>query len=172
MDTHQVLKFMVIIIMNDKKKTVDEKLSEALNTEFKPKELSKSIPPHAKEIEVKGTDSEKDYWLVRKNMKELIKTGEDAIDGILKVATEGDSPRAYEVAAQMIKTVADANKDLMDLHKKMKDINKEDIHMHSTTNNSIYVGSTSELQDLINHERSTKKALTRDIIDAEVIDGN
>ena len=60
----------------------------------------------------------------------------------------------------------------MDLHKKMKDINKEEINMNSTTNNSIYVGSTSELQDLINHERSTKKALTRDIVDAEVIDGN
>ena len=158
--------------MNDKKKTVDEKISEALNTEFKPKELSKPIPPTAREIEVKANDSEKDYWLVRKNMKELIKTGEDAIDGILKVATEGDSPRAYEVAAQMIKTVADTNKDLMDLHKKMKDINKEEINMNSTTNNSIYVGSTSELQDLINHERSTKKALTRDIVDAEVIDGN
>jgi len=164
---------MVIIIMNDKKKTVDEKISKMLNTEFKPKELSKPIPSTAREIEVKANDSEKDYWLVRKNMKELIKTGEDAIDGILKVATEGDSPRAYEVAAQMIKTVADTNKDLMDLHKKMKDINKEEINMNSTTNNSIYVGSTSELQDLINHERSTKKSLlTKDIIDAEVIDGN
>lgn len=159
--------------MNDKKKTVDEKISKMLNTEFKPKELSKPIPSTAREIEVKANDSEKDYWLVRKNMKELIKTGEDAIDGILKVATEGDSPRAYEVAAQMIKTVADANKDLIDLHKKMKDINKEEINMNSTTNNSIYVGSTSELQDLINHERSTKKSLlTKDIIDAEVIDGN
>jgi hypothetical protein len=164
---------MVIIIMDDKKKTVDEKISKMLNTEFKPKELSKPIPSTAREIEVKANDSEKDYWLVRKNMKELIKTGEDAIDGILKVATEGDSPRAYEVAAQMIKTVADTNKDLMDLHKKMKDINKEEINMNSTTNNSIYVGSTSELQDLINHERSTKKSLlTKDIIDAEVIDGN
>jgi len=172
-DTQQVLKFMVIIIMDDKKKTVDEKISKMLNTEFKPKELSKPIPSTAREIEVKANDSEKDYWLVRKNMKELIKTGEDAIDGILKVATEGDSPRAYEVAAQMIKTVADTNKDLMDLHKKMKDINKEEINMNSTTNNSIYVGSTSELQDLINHERSTKKSLlTKDIIDAEVIDGN
>ena len=159
--------------MNDKKKTVDEKISKMLNTEFKPKELSKPIPSTAREIEVKANDSEKDYWLVRKNMKELIKTGEDAIDGILKVATEGDSPRAYEVAAQMIKTVADANKDLIDLHKKMKDISKEEINMNSTTNNSIYVGSTSELQDLINHERSTKKSLlTKDIIDAEVIDGN
>ena len=155
--------------MNDKKKTVDEKLSEALNTEFKPKELSKSIPPHAKEIEVKGTDSEKDYWLVRKNMKELIKTGEDAIDGIIKVATEGDAPRAYEVAAQMIKTVAEVNKDLMDLHKKVKEINKEELNINNTTNQSIYVGSTSDLQDLINQERSRTKAMTHDIIDTEIV---
>ena len=152
------------------KKTVDEKLSEALDTEFKTKELSKPIPAHAKAIEVKAVDSEKDYWLVRKNMKELISTGEDAIDGIIKVATEGDAPRAYEVAAQMIKTVADVNKDLIDLHKKVKEINKEEININNTTNQSIYVGSTSDLQDLINQERSRTKAMTSDIIDTEVVD--
>ena len=152
------------------KKTVDEKLSEALDTEFETKELSKPIPAHAKAIEVQAVDSEKDYWLVRKNMKELISTGEDAVEGILKVAMEGDSPRAYEVAAQMIKTVADANKDLMDLHKKMKDINKEETNINNTTNNALYIGSTSELQDLINQSRSAKKALTNDVIDAEVVE--
>ena len=107
-------------------------------------------------------------------MKELIKQGEDAIDGILNVATQGDAPRAYEVAAQMIKTVADVNKDLMELHKKIKEIKREDItlNQHNTTNQSIYVGSTSELQDLINQERSRKKAITEDIIDTDVIDGS
>ena len=163
---------MVSSIMN-KKKTVDEKLSEALDMEFETtKELSK--PPHAKEIEVNAVDSEKDYWLVRKNMKELIKQGEDAIDGILNVAIQGDAPRAYEVAAQMIKTVADVNKDLMELHKKIKEIKREDINLnqHNTTNQSIYVGSTSDLQDLINQERSRKKALTKDIIDTEIVDGS
>jgi len=153
------------------KKTVNEKLSEALDTEFEPKELEKSLPPNAKAIEVKAIDSEKDYWLVRKNMKELISTGEDAIDGIIKVATEGDAPRAYEVAAQMIKTVADVNKDLIDLHKKVKEINKEEVNINNTTNQSIYVGSTSDLQDLINQERSRTKAITKDIIDAEIVDG-
>ena len=103
-------------------------------------------------------------------MKELISTGEDAIEGILKVAMEGDSPRAYEVAAQMIKTVAEANKDLMDLHKKMKDINKEETNINNTTNNALYIGSTSELQDLINQSRSAKKALSNDVIDAEVVE--
>ena len=152
------------------KKTVDEKLSEALDTEFETKELSKPIPAHAKAIEVQAVDSEKDYWLVRKNMKELISTGEDAIDGIIKVATEGDAPRAYEVAAQMIKTVADVNKDLIDLHKKVKEINKEEVNINNTTNQSIYVGSTSDLQDLINQERSRTKAITQDIIDVDDID--
>ena len=152
------------------KKTVDEKLSEALDTEFETKELSKPIPAHAKAIEVQAVDSEKDYWLVRKNMKELISTGEDAIDGIIKVATEGDAPRAYEVAAQMIKTVADVNKDLIDLHKKVKEINKEEVNINNTTNQSIYVGSTSDLQDLINQERSRTKAITKDIIDTDIID--
>ena len=160
---------MEIFIMKHKK-SVDDKLSEALDTEFNTKELSKPIPAHAKAIEVNAVDSEKDYWLVRKNMKELIKTGEDAIDGIIKVATEGDAPRAYEVAAQMIKTVAEVNKDLMDLHKKVKEINKEEVNINNTTNQSIYVGSTSDLQDLINQERSRTKAMTSDIIDSEIVD--
>ena len=153
------------------KKTVDEKLSEALDTGFETKEISKPIPPNAREIEVQAVDSEKDYWLVRKNMKELIKQGEDAIDGILNVATQGDAPRAYEVAAQMIKTVAEVNKDLIDLHKKVKDINKEEVNINNTTNQSIYVGSTSDLQDLINQERSRTKAITTgEIIDMDTID--
>ena len=155
--------------MNDKK-TVDDKISESLETTFESKEKEVTKGKKVTGIQVNAVDSEKDYWLVRKNMKELISTGEDAVEGILKVAMEGDSPRAYEVAAQMIKTVADANKDLMDLHKKMKDINKEETNINNTTNNALYIGSTSELQDLINQSRSAKKALTNDVIDAEVVE--
>jgi len=152
------------------KKTVDEKLSDALEIEFETEETKEiTKPSHIKEIEVNAEDSEKDYWLVRKNMKELIKQGEDAIDGILNVAIQGDAPRAYEVAAQMIKTVADVNKDLMDLHKKVKEINQEEININNTTNQSIYVGSTSDLQDLINQERSRTKAITEDIIDTDIV---
>jgi len=161
-------------IMKKDKKSVDEKLSEALDVEFKKEETTKEIvhPPNAKVVEVETTDSEKDYWLVRQNMKELIKQGEDAIEGILNVAIQGDAPRAYEVAAQMIKTVSEVNKDLMELHKKVKEIDKEDIilNQHNTTNQSIYVGSTSQLQDLINQERSRTKAITDDsIMDTDII---
>lgn len=104
-------------------------------------------------------------------MKDLISIGEDAIDGIVRVATEGDAPRAYEVAAQMIKTVSEMNQDLIDLHNKMKDLKKEETNI-STTNNSIYVGSTRDLLDLVNESRSSKKVIEGDIIDIEEIDDN
>jgi len=158
------------------KKSVNEKLSEALDVEFEKKVKEIEVKRKVIRVEVDASDSKKDYWLVRENMKELISTGEDAIEGILKVATEGDSPRAYEVAAQMIKTVSEANKDLIDLHQKMKVINKEEVNIHNTTNNSLYIGSTKELQNLINTERSTNKKKLEGVhdvvIDGEVIDND
>ena len=158
------------------KKSVNDKLSEALDVEFEAEAKQIETKRKVTQVQVNASDTEKDYWLVRRNMKELISTGEDAIEGILKVATEGDSPRAYEVAAQMIKTVSEANKDLIDLHHKMKAINKEEINVHNTTNNSLYIGSTKELQNLINTERSTNKKKIEgkkdDIIDAEVIEND
>ena len=95
----------------------------------------------------------------KNDLKDLINTGTGAIDGILAVASEGESPRAYEVAAQMIKVVSEANKDLVDLHKRMGDIKKDKTtnNVKNTTNNSIYVGSTKELLDMINDSRSTTK---------------
>jgi len=158
--------------MSDKKKTVNEKIANELDIE---------LQEETKEIEVKKTedkplakpleDADKDYRSVRGNLYSIISKGNEAIDGILEVAQEGDSPRAYEVAAQMIKTVAEANKDLLDLHKKMKDIKKEDVvnNHNNTTNNAIYVGSTKELQELVNQSRSASRRIeSDDIIDVEV----
>ena len=104
-------------------------------------------------------DLSRDYSEVRTNLKDLIKIGENAVDGILNVASDTDLPRAYEVAGQMIKNLAEMNKDLIELHNKMKTIKKEDVTVNNNTTNSIYVGSTSDLQDLINQSRSAKKAL-------------
>ena len=140
----------------------DEKISEVLNINFDPVTESKDIVPHEpKEIttDLPKGDEDVDYRLVRNNLKDLINTGTTAIDGILAVASEGESPRAYEVAAQMIKVVSEANKDLVDLHKRMGDIKKDKTtnNVKNTTNNSIYVGSTKELLDMINDSRSTTK---------------
>lgn len=106
-----------------------------------------------------GVSLDGDFSYVRNNIKGLIDNGSVAIDEILKVAKAGDSPRAYEVLGQLLKTVSEMNKDLIDLYNKTKQAKKEDIKVNHTTNNSIYVGSTSELQDLINKDRSRNKAL-------------
>jgi|TARA_R100000479_G_scaffold42762_1_gene19465 hypothetical protein len=139
-----------------------EGLSDILETEFE----SKDLPMRKQtEVDIVPVDSEKlekdltkDYLNVRGNMKELIDQGQSAIDGILSVANDTDSPRAYEVAAQMIKTVSEMNKDLLDLHSKMKNIRQENVTVNNNTTNALYVGSTSDLQDLINQSRSSKKA--------------
>lgn len=143
----------------------DKKISEALGV-TPPKEKKPLVKREPREIQTNSTDSESDYRTVRKNLHSLIDQGQDAIDGILSVANEGESPRAYEVAAQMIKTVAEMNKDIMELHKRVKEINKEETNHNNTTNNSIYVGSTKELQELINKDRSASRRLrSDDIID-------
>ena len=145
-----------------------EGISKALDVDYEEKETPKndmvkkidSLPVSKERLD---KDLGNDYKHVRGNLRDLIDVGQDAIDGILSVAQDSDSPRAYEVAGQMIKAVADMNKDLMDLHNKMKVITKEETTINHNTNNSIYVGSTSYLQDLINQSRSAKKA--RNIVD-------
>lgn len=136
-----------------------EEIGEAIGIPFVPekKEEKKEIV----KIDVsKDQRTDSDFLEVRKNLKNLISTGEEAIEGILKVAQEGDSPRAYEVAATLIKTVSEINKDIIDIHQKMKSMDQTKVVQNNTTNNSIFVGSTSDLQDLINKARSRKKALT------------
>jgi hypothetical protein len=99
-----------------------------------------------------------------------------AVDGALKVATEVEEPRAYEVVAQMIKAVAETNKDLVELHQRMKTIKQEKYQSKGETNinNALFLGSTKDLQELINPKRSFSKAMdeARQIIDqSEVKDG-
>jgi len=147
---------------------MDENLSEILNIDPEPKAIV-SRPPNAVEVKVDMDDADKDFQKARENLKELVNLGFQAIDGVLKVASEGDSPRAYEVVAQMIKAVADTNKDLVELHQRMKTI-KEDKYSSKTVNNTtnaIFLGSTKELQELINPKRSFAKAMneTEIIID-------
>ena len=139
-----------------------EKLSKSLNTNF-----DAHLPVKTgKEITVSQTGEEKvdkDYVTVRKNLYELIDTGKDAVQNILDVAKAGDSPRAYEVVAQLLKTVSEMNKDVLDVHDKVKKIkeDKYNLTQKNTTNNTIYVGSTSELQDLINPDRSKGKDIKK-----------
>ena len=95
-------------------------------------------------------DITRDYEYTRGNLYSIIEKGQEAIDGILELAQESDMPRAYEVAGQLIKSVSDAPDKLMDLQKKLKDVNEEQqTKGPNTVNNALFIGSTAELAKLI-----------------------
>ena len=98
----------------------------------------------------KKDDPTLDYEYSRGNLYSLIEKGQEAINGIMEVAGETASPRAYEVAGQLIKSVADTTDKLADLHKKVKDIEADNPKTQNTvTNNALFVGSTSELSKML-----------------------
>jgi hypothetical protein len=92
-----------------------------------------------------------DYEYARENLKLFIEQGKVAMENIIYLAKEGESPRAYEVVGQLIKTLSDTNKDLLDLGKKVKDLKskKDDTQQPQHVTNALFVGSTAELQKLI-----------------------
>ena len=95
-------------------------------------------------------DITKDYEYTRGNLYSIIEKGQEAINGILELAQDSEMPRAYEVAGQLIKSVSDATDKLMDLQKKLKDVEEEKVQKGpSTVNNALFVGSTAELQKLL-----------------------
>ena len=97
-------------------------------------------------------DVEKDYDYTRGNLYSIIEKGQEAIDGILELAQETEQPRAYEVAGQLIKSVSDATDKLMDLQKKLKDVEEEKTKTTNVTNNALFVGSTADLAKLIKQQ--------------------
>ena len=108
------------------------------------------IVPVSGEIIPENKDIQKDYEYTRANLYSLIEKGQEAINGIMELAGEGGSPRAYEVASQLIKSVADTTDKLADLQKKIKDLEEDGNKTpNSVTNNAVFVGSTSELQKML-----------------------
>jgi hypothetical protein len=103
-------------------------------------------------------DVRKDYEYTRGNLYSLIEKGQEAINGILELAQESEMPRAYEVAGQLIKNVADATDKLMDLQKKLKEV-EEEKQSRSPTNvtNALFVGSTAELAKLLKNQNLDKE---------------
>jgi len=122
-----------------------QEIEQALDIETKivqtePAEVAKPVVPE---------DPQKDYDYTRANLYNLISKGQEAIDGILEIAQESGHPRAFEVAGQLIKSVGDVSDKLMDLQKKMKDLDAPTKKGPTTVNNSLFVGSTAELSKLI-----------------------
>ena len=109
-----------------------------------------AIVKQKKDEITKVDEVKKDYDYTRGNLYSLIEKRQEAINGIMEVAGETASPRAYEVAGQLIKSVADTTDKLADLHKKVKDIEADNPKTQNTvTNNALFVGSTSELSKML-----------------------
>ncbi len=131
------------------KKTVDEKLNDIFDIV-----PSVQLPTTEKSLVVAEdtTQVDDDYEYARKNLRTLIDNGKDVMENLTFLAKEGESPRAYEVVGQLIKTLAETNKDLLNLAKAKKDIQqKKDEEQSNPTHvtNALFVGSTAELQKLI-----------------------
>lgn len=97
-------------------------------------------------------DIEGDYKYQRENLYTLVERGQDAIEGILNIARESDQPRAYEVAGNLIKNVADVTDKLMALQEKMKSVKAEKNAGPKNVTNALYVGSTADLQKLLKNK--------------------
>lgn len=111
--------------------------------------------PAVPEIISTGDDIEDDYQVARKKLNDLIDKSQQALDGMLNVALASDSPRAYEVVGQLIKTTGDTAKDLLDLQAKKKKLKEEEPKKQSieTQNNIVFAGSTQELLKALKAEK-------------------
>ena len=136
----------------DKMKQFDG-IEEALDVE------TSLVPKKESKMEIVPTTTseqlKKDYDYTRANLYSLIEKGQEAVDGILEVAQSSDQPRAYEVAGQMIKHVADVADKLADLHKKVNEIEnpKGSSSDKQVTNNTMFVGSTAELAKFLKQKQ-------------------
>ena len=131
-----------------------DSLDEAFDVEATEVEVTEK---KIEKIKSTSEDIKKDYEYTRGNLYSIIEKGQEAIDGILELAQESEMPRAYEVAGQLIKNVADATDKLLTLQQKLKDVQEEKENKGPTTvNNALFVGSTAELQKLLKNNTPDK----------------
>ena len=130
---------------------IDDKLNEVLGIAEETNELE-VIQNEKKELTISAPedkDPDIDFETGRKNLYNLLDKGNEAIDGILNLAKEGEHPRAYEVAGQLIKTVSEVSQNLLDLQDKLKKIKDVPDKGPKSVTNALFVGSTTELQQML-----------------------
>tara|TARA_B100000902_G_scaffold283642_1_gene269634 strand:- start:380 stop:790 length:411 start_codon:yes stop_codon:yes gene_type:complete len=123
------------------------KIDDALNTTSETVDVTpvkKEKPAH-----LTKDDVAKDYEYTRANLYSLIEKGQETLNGIMELAEETQSPRAYEVAGQLLKSVADTTDKFLKLQKDLKDIKEEVKGPTNVTNNAMFVGSTADLQKML-----------------------
>jgi len=128
---------------------------DIISTENKIKSIEKKVEI----VSESGSDDlKRDYEYSRGNLYSIIEKGQEALNGILELAQESEMPRAYEVAGQLIKNVADATDKLIDLQKKLKDIDEQKVKGPTNVTNALFIGSTAELSKLLKSSDASEKS--------------
>jgi predicted house-cleaning noncanonical NTP pyrophosphatase (MazG superfamily) len=130
-----------------------KELNDAFDIEVESEIVSYQV--EEKNTKKDTTDIIKDYEYSRATLTSLVDKGQEAIDNVLELAQETDSPRAYEVVGQLIKTVTDSAEKLMDIQKKLKDLEQER-QTTNVTNNALFVGTTNEVLSMLKTELKLK----------------
>lgn len=136
-----------------------DNLDETFNVEETMKPVveveSVEVESSIDKFEKVSEDIRKDYEYSRGNLYSIIEKGQEALNGVIELAQETEMPRAYEVAGQLIKSVSDATEKLIDLQKKLKEIQSDDKKKGPTsvTNNALFIGSTAELSKLLKQQK-------------------
>ena len=135
---------------------IDDKLNEVLGIAEVDKTYENEVLPKKMNTEVmvpEDKDPDIDFETGRKNLYNLLDKGNEAIDGILNLAKEGEHPRAYEVAGQLIKTVSEVSQNLLDLQDKLKKVKDIPDKGPKNVTNALFVGSTTELQKMLKEQK-------------------
>ena len=129
-------------------------LNDTFNTEIEVQQVNEGGCVRRKDtLHDVTNEAEQDYKYARAQLYSLIEKGQETLNGVMELAGESASPRAYEVAGQVLKSTADITDKLADLQKKMKDLDEDKPKGPSTvTNNAVFVGSTTELQKMLKQE--------------------
>ncbi len=121
----------------------DDKIAETLNLT--------PVDNKTEVVKVEPADDQKlenDFQYARENLYNIIERGTDALNGIVELANQSQHPRSFEVVADLVRTLSGANKDLLDIQKKMKDMDP-DKHKPQKVENNLFIGSTKDLTDLL-----------------------
>ena len=148
--------------------SIDDKINEALgistNKPATKQVIKKDFTPPVPRLEDKNKeDVDNDYKYSRENYYNLIERGQDAIQGILDIANESQHPRAYEVAGNLIKQVADTVDKLQDLQAKLKELKQLPKTSNANIKNALFVGSTAELQKMLNRKKEDENIKSKNI---------
>ena len=146
---------------------LEDNLNDILGIEKESISTEEFKAPTVRKEDKTKDDIDNDYVNSRENYYELIEKGQKAIDGILDIAKEGQHPRAYEVAGQLIGQVATVTDKLQDLQKKLKDLKDVPKSAGANIKNALFVGSTAELQKMLKNENTESKKQVKEVKDIQ-----